>query len=272
MGDVLGGMGDSRRVEHPGGALGDIAIDLAGFDRPLGAEHRPQFWALGDVASAIDAPHQVGKFLVLREHQGCVFRPVRRAVGGERLAGRRPLQHHRLVVVGHRGGGGEHGPAAHRVALQPDIVLVDDVEAAQMREPIGSAKAIGEGGRIAVAMAGLVEGEHHITAPGEFDRKAVLGLARIDVAVDGEDAGGGELRRGIRRDVEQGAHGVALGALEADILDPDAACGLGQIGEQPAGQNQNHANNGQRPSAAHRRLPQYALRRETGFQVRFICD
>jgi len=49
-------------------------------------------------------------------------------------------------------------------------------------------------------MAGLVEGEHHIAAAGELDGKAVLGLARIDVAVDREDAGGGDLRRGIRWD------------------------------------------------------------------------
>ena len=63
-----------------------------------------------------------------------------------------------------------------------------------MREAIGSAEAVGEGGRIAVAVAGLVEGEHHVTAAGEFDGKAILRLPRIDVAVNRENAGGGGLR------------------------------------------------------------------------------
>ena len=141
------------------------------------------------------------------------------------------------------------------MALEADIVLVDDVEAAQMRQPIGAAKPVGEGGRVAVAVAGLVEREHHIAAAGELDGKAVLGLARIDVAVDRQNAGGGGLRVAFARDVEQGAHGVALGALEADILDPDAAGGLGEVGEQAAGQDQDHPGNRQRPSAAHGRLP-----------------
>ena len=67
-----------------------------------------------------------------------------------------------------------------------------------MRQSIGAAKAVGEGGRVAVAVAGLVERQHHVTAAGEFDGKAVLGLARIDVAVNRENAGGRGLRGGIR--------------------------------------------------------------------------
>ena len=107
-----------------------------------------------------------------------------------------------------------------------------------MRQPVRSAEAVGEGRRIAVAMAGLVERQHHIAAAGEFDGEAVLGLARIDVAMDGEDAGGGGLRGRIRRDVEQGAHGVALGALKAHILDSDAAGSLREVSQHAAGQNQ----------------------------------
>ena len=124
-----------------------------------------------------------------------------------------------------------------------------------MCEAIGAAEPVGEGGRVAIAVAGLVEGEDDIAAAGEFDGKAGLGLARIDVAVDGEDAGGGGLRGRVRRDVEQGAHGVALGALEPDILDSDAAGGLRQVSEQAARQDQNHAQYSQRPPAAHGRLP-----------------
>jgi hypothetical protein len=221
---------DRRRVQRPRGTLRDVPINLAGLERPLGAEHGPELWALGDVAGPLDPPHQIGEFLVLRENQRGIARPARRAIGGERLAGGRAFQHHRFVIVGHRGRRGENGPAAHRVALEPDIVLVDDVEAAQVRQPIGSAKTAGEGRWIAVAMAGLVEGEHHVTPAGKFDGKAVLGFPRIDVAVNGENAGGGGLGGRIRRDVEQGAHGVALIALEAHILDPDAAGGLRQMG------------------------------------------
>ncbi len=243
MGDVLGRVGNGGRIEHPRRTLGDVAIDLARLDRALGAEEGPELRALGDVAGLLLAPHQGREFLVLGEHQRHVSWPGRGAVGGERLAGGGALQHHRLVVVGHGGRGGEHGPAAHRVALEADIVLVDDVEAAQMRQPVRAAEAVGEGGRVAIAVAGLVEGEHHIAAAGELDGKAVLGFARIDVAVNREDAGGGSLRRGVRRDVEQGAHGVALGALEADVLDLDAAGGLGQVGEQAARQDQDHAQN-----------------------------
>jgi hypothetical protein len=68
---------------------------------------------------------------------------------------------------------------------------------------------------------------------------------------------------------------VALGALEAHILDPDAACGLGQVGEQAADDNQDQSGNRQRPSAAHGGLP-FARAFEPALglalQVRFGCD
>ena len=131
------------------------------------------------------------------------------------------------------------------MALEADIVLVDDVEAAQMRQPIGPAKAIGKGRRIAIAMAGLVEGEHHVTAAGKFDGKSVLRFPRVDVAVNRENPGGGGLCRGIGRDIEQGAHDVALGARKAHILDPDAAGSLRQMGKPSAGQNQDQSGNRQ---------------------------
>ena len=181
----------------------------------------------------------------MREHQRHIARPARRAIGGERLAGRRALQHHRFVVVRHRGGGGQNGPAAHGVALETDIVFVDDVEAAQMRQPIGPAKAACEGRRVTIAVAGLVEGEHHITAACKFDGKSVLRLPRVDVAVNRENPGSGGLCGGIGRDIEQGAHDVALGARKAHILDPDATGSLRQMGEPSAGQNQDQSGNRQ---------------------------
>ena len=77
------------------------------------------------------------------------------------------------------------------MAFEADIVLVDDVQAAQVGEAVGAAEAVGEGRRVAVAVAGLVERQHHVAATGELDGEAVLGLARIDVAVDRKNAGGG---------------------------------------------------------------------------------
>jgi hypothetical protein len=127
------------------------------------------------------------------------------------------------------------------VALKADIVLVDDVETAQIDQPVWAAKSIGKGRWIAVAVPGLVEVEHHIAPAGEFDGKAVLGFARIDIAVNRQNAGGGDLRGCISRDVEQGAHGVALGARKADILDTDAPGGLRQVGQKSAGHNQNQS-------------------------------
>ena len=175
--NMLGRVGDRRRVKHPRRALADVAIDLARFDRSLGAEHGPEFRALRDIARPLDPPHQVREFLILREYQSYIARPRGSAVGCERFAGGGALQHHGLVVVGHRGRCGKHGPTAHRVALQPDVVLVDHFEAAQMGQTIRTAKAICERRRIAVAVTSLIKRQHHVTAAGKFDRKAVLRLA-----------------------------------------------------------------------------------------------
>src|SRR5215212_2669299 len=73
--------------------------------------------------------------------------------------------------------------------------------------------------------------------------------------MDRENAGGPCLCRSVGRHIEQGAHGVALGALEADVLDPDAAGGLGEMSQHAAGQDQNHSPSRQGPSAAHVSLP-----------------
>ena len=60
-----------------------------------------------------------------------------------------------------------------RVTFKADIALIDECEAAQIRQTIRPAKAIGERGRIAVAVAGLVQRQDHITAPCKFNRKSV---------------------------------------------------------------------------------------------------
>ena len=262
-------MRDRGRVEDARGALIHVTVNLRGLDRAGRAEEGLQLRAVRHILGAVDAPHQLGEFLILREHQRDVARPARRAVSRERLSRRRAFEHHRLVVVGHRGGGGENGPAAHRVAFEADVGLVDEVEAAQIGEAIRAAEAVRESGRVGIAVAGLVERDHDVTAAGELDGEAVLGLARIDVAVDGEDAGCGLLWRRVRRDVEQGAHGVALGALETDILDLDAAVGLRHRGDRAADDDQKDADCGQPPAAAHENLPGRRLSLQLSRQRRF---
>src|SRR3954454_6677693 len=73
--------------------------------------------------------------------------------------------------------------------------------------------------------------------------------------MDRENAGGRCLRRSVRRYIEQGAHGVALGALEADVVNADAAGGLGEMSQHSADEDQNHSPGRQGPSAAHVSLP-----------------
>jgi hypothetical protein len=41
------------------------------------------------------------------------------------------------------------------MTFEPDIVFVDNIEAAQMREPIRAAKTVGLAGRVAVAVVAL---------------------------------------------------------------------------------------------------------------------
>ena len=141
------------------------------------------------------------------------------------------------------------------MTLEADIGLVDELEAAEVSQPVRTAEPVRKGGRVAVAVTGLVEGEHHVAAAGELDGKAVLGLARIDVTVDRQNPRGRNLWRRVGRDVEQGTHGIALGTLEPDVLNADAAGGLGQVSQQSAGQDEDDTGNRQRPSAAHRHLP-----------------
>ena len=50
--------------------------------------------------------------------------------------------------------------------LKPDIALVDDAEAAQMRKPVGAAEAVGNGRWGAVAMTGLVRRQHPLAKRG----------------------------------------------------------------------------------------------------------
>jgi len=125
------------------------------------------------------------------------------------------------------------------MALEADVVLVDDVEAAKVGQAGGPAEAVGEGGRVGVAVAGLVEGEDDVAAPRELDREAVLGLSGVDIAVDREDCGSRSLGRRRLGHVEQRAHDAAARTVEAEIADGDpSAVGLDDPGREAADEGQ----------------------------------
>ena len=246
-------VGGERRFQPPGGAVRQGAVDAAGHDGPVGAEHGLQLGAVGHVLRPVDAPHDLGELVIAAEHHLEIARPGAGAVGGEGLSRGGPLQHHGAVVAGHGGGGGQHRPAPHGMALQADIGRVHHGQAAQVSQPRRTAEARGKGRPAAVAVTGLVHGQHHIAPPGELDGKAVLGLAAVDVAVHGQDARGPGQRRGGPRQIEQPAHHRAVAAGKAHVLHLDPVPGL-DLRPQPRSAK-DHGQSGQRghPSLDHAR-------------------
>ncbi len=212
--NMLGRVGHRGRVEHPRGALRDVAIDLAGLDSALGAEQRPKLWALGDVARQIDAPHQG------RRIPHIARTPVRHCAASLRFPRRQMAC--RWMNPPAPSTCSRWASRRRRRARSSRPSSGPQGRYCSCRRCRGCAGAPAHRGRqnrwrrraVAIAVAGLVEVKHHIAAAGKFDGKAILGLARIDVAVNRENAGGGGLRGGVRRNVEQGAHHVALGTLE----------------------------------------------------------
>ena len=123
------------------------------------------------------------------------------------------------------------------MTLEADVVLVDEVEAAQIAQSVGPAETVRESWRIAVAVAGLIERQHDVAPTGEFDREVALSLARIEVAMDGEHAGRRCFRRGIRGNEQQRTHGGAARSDESHVQDADTACGLNEICKESAGKH-----------------------------------
>ena len=137
MRNVLGRMGDRGRVEHPRGAVRRCRHRPCRARPAPWVPNRAQSFGLWVTSRARSTPHiRLENSSYCANTSATLRGQFGGAVGGERFAGRGSLQHHRFVVVRHRGRGGEHGPAAHRMAFEADIVLVDEVEAAQMRQPV----------------------------------------------------------------------------------------------------------------------------------------
>src|SRR5262249_28998390 len=125
----------------------------------------------------------------------------------------------------------------------------------QIGQSVRTAEAVGEGRRVRIAVTGLVKRQHDVAAACELDRKSILGLARIDVAVHGEYPRRRLLGGRRRRSGDEAAHGVALGPIEADTGDLDATVGLCQPGNDAAEHDEYDAKCGEPPLASHVSLP-----------------
>jgi hypothetical protein len=232
-------MRDGRGVERAGGAVGEAAVDPARLDRRVRAEQRAHLRARAGGATGRGAPHERRELVVLAEHEAEVAREGGRSLGRTEHAGRRARHHHRCVAVGHGGGRDQHGPAAHRVTGEHHLITIDEREGAQVRQGVGPAETAREGGRIGVAVAGLVDGEHHVAAARELDRVGRLRLVAVDVAVDRDHAGHGRGVRGGARPVELAVHHPTVGHGEAHVPDrhrPEVA--LHQAGDEAAATDQ----------------------------------
>ena len=117
--------------------------------------------------------------------------------------------------------------------FQTDIFLIDDIQSGEIFEAVGATEGIGESGRVWVTMAGLIDRQDDIAAPGKFDGKTVLCFACINVAVDGENAGGRSFGGSSFRNVEQCADSEAVAAGKPDIFDLYfTEVRLDEVGEQ----------------------------------------
>ena len=78
------------------------------------------------------------------------------------------------------------------MALETDVLGINDVERAEILERVESAESGGKGRRIGKSMAGLIGSQNHITSAGKFNGKTVLRFTGVDVAMRRHNA-----RRGI---------------------------------------------------------------------------
>jgi len=111
------------------------------------------------------------------------------------------------------------------MAFHADVLLVDDVQRAKVRESIGATEAIRKGGRIRIAMTCLIHLENDVAAPRKLNGKPGLGLSRIDVTVHRQNAGRRRFcRRSFRHEKER-AHDSTVVPHKADIADLYLASG-----------------------------------------------
>ena len=92
---------------------------------------------------------------------------------------------------------------------------------------------------LGITVVGLVDGQHDEAAAGEFDVVGVSHLLVVQVAVAGDDRGGGIVLRGRLGDEQIGGHRVAAVRFDVQLLHDDlAARGLHRADDDAAQQHQ----------------------------------
>ena len=233
---MLPRVGHRRIQQHPGGSIGDDAIDPVLLHRPGHAEQLLQLGRGGDQRTLGDLPHQGGKFVVLAEHHRQVLRGGRGL--GAQQARRRALQHDGPIAVRIRRRRRQDRTPAHRVALQPDVGLVhyrQALEILERRRPPEPRRADDAAG---ITVPGHVHGQHHISAPRQLDGERALHLAGVDIAVADQHPRRGRRRRGGRRRVEQAGDGDPLLRRDPHLGDRGPADCLDRVRQVRAAQDQ----------------------------------
>ena len=101
------------------------------------------------------------------------------------------------------------------MAFQADVVFIDKIQGAQIVQGRFAAattakKASQRYGRFTITVPDHVGREDDIASSGKLDGKAVLGFARVDVAMHRQNARGRCVFRCPFRHIEQGAHQVTV--------------------------------------------------------------
>ena len=239
--DVFARMRHGRNVELSRSAIRDGTVEHAGIDILRRSEILFELWrrrhVLGEqcfgrrrrLGEIHRAPHHRRELVIAAEHIGCI---VRKAGAARcRRGGRRTDKDQRSVSGRISQRRGKNRRAAKAVALETDIVLVDECEAAQIFQAIRPAPFVRKRRRCAVAVSRHVERKDDIAAARELDGKAVLHLARIDQAVHRQHAGRRRLCGGVGRNIEQGAHLDAAGSRKANVFHAHAIRCLDARGE-----------------------------------------
>ena len=238
-------MDDRRRQQHAPAAIGRIAIQPAGAGFGGDPKKSRQFLAAGDIRGALDAPHRPGEFIGGAIDHGDIPREARAA----RRADTRSRQHHRAIAIRQRRGGLQHGRAAGAVADQTDIARIHHRQSAQKPQPVQPSGPVGHRPPIAVAVAGLVERQHGIAAPGQFMRQTSLRNAAAQIVVHRQNTRRLVVQGRPRRQIQPRAKAQPIAARKAQVPHPDATDRLHEMRKRRPGQDEYPADQEQAQAA-----------------------
>lgn len=138
--------------------------------------------------------------------------------------------------------GGIDGPAAHGVAGDADAGCIHKGHAAEGEGALVYAVRREDeevGGHIRVAVVGLVDGQHHEAPAGELHIVGVGHFLVVQIAVAGDNGGGGVFRCGGLGYEQIGRHGVAAVGFDGQFThDHLAAASLHDVYDDAAQQHQ----------------------------------